>query len=164
MTNRKIKLTISNMVVMLALLAALVGVSWQQVGAQRGTPADECSAKVEKLADKDAARSDCQRNEKSEKRDHGMETIANLIGIDVDTLWGELKAGNSIADVAQANGVDAQTIIDALVAQKQAKIDELLAAGEISAEKAAAWQAKLVEGVTSFVNDTYEDKGDGRKE
>ena len=164
MINKKAKLSVTNMVVMLALIAALVGVSCQQVGAQRATPPEECSAKVDKLADKDDVRSDCVRDEKSEEDDDGMETLAALIGIDGRRLWAEIKAGNSIASVAQANGVEPQTIIDALVAEVQAEIDAAVAAGRISPEEAAQKSAGLVEHFTHFLNDTANAlKKDGKR-
>ena len=91
-----------------------------------------------------------------------METAANLIGIDGRTLWGEVKAGKSIAKVAQANGVEPQTIIDALVAEVQAEIDAGVAAGRISSEEAAQKSAGLEERFTFIVNATFE--SDRRKE
>ena len=85
-----------------------------------------------------------------------LESIANLIGIDLRTLWGELKAGKSIAEVAQANGVDPQTIIDALVAEVQTGIDAKVATGDISAEEAAEWSAGIEQRITNYVNGTSE--------
>ncbi len=32
-----------------------------------------------------------------------FETVANLIGIDIKTLWAEIKSGKSIAEIAEAN-------------------------------------------------------------
>lgn len=45
-----------------------------------------------------------------------LATAASAIGITEDALKAELEAGKSIADVAKANGVDVQKVIDALVA------------------------------------------------
>lgn len=46
--------------------------------------------------------------------------VADLIGIEADALREELAAGSSIADVAEANGVDVQVVIDGLVADAEA--------------------------------------------
>jgi hypothetical protein len=44
------------------------------------------------------------------------EVIAEAIGIDVAELSDELRSGSTIADIAEAHGVDPQAVIDALVA------------------------------------------------
>jgi len=90
------------------------------------------------------------------KRSNPFETVATTIGIDMTTLKTELGAGKSIATIAQENGVAAQTVIDALVAKSQTRIDKSVAAGKVSAEDAAAWQAKISERATNFVNNTGE--------
>jgi len=46
-----------------------------------------------------------------------LETAATVIGVTADDLKAALQSGQSIADVATANGVDPQTVIDALVAE-----------------------------------------------
>ena len=44
------------------------------------------------------------------------EVIAEAIGIDVETLREELRSGATVAEIAEANGVDPQVVVDALVA------------------------------------------------
>lgn len=46
-----------------------------------------------------------------------VDTAASVIGVTADELKTALQNGESIADVATANGVDPQTVIDALVAE-----------------------------------------------
>lgn len=79
---------------------------------------------------------------------------AETIGIDEDTLWNELDAGNSLADIATANGVEPQALIDALVVEENAFIDELLADGEISEAEAEEWRMYVIEDFTYLVNET----------
>lgn len=50
-----------------------------------------------------------------------LATAASVIGITEDELKAELEAGKSIADVAKANDVDVQKVIDALVALHNTK-------------------------------------------
>lgn len=57
-----------------------------------------------------------------------LETVAEVIGISVDELRAALADGQSIAEVAEANGVDRQAVIDALVAEAMARLDEVEAA------------------------------------
>ena len=42
--------------------------------------------------------------------------VAEAIGIDVETLQEELRNGSTVAEIAEANGVDPQAVVDALVA------------------------------------------------
>ena len=49
--------------------------------------------------------------------------LADLLGIDRETLLSELESGKSVADIAEENGVDVQTVIDALVADAESHVD-----------------------------------------
>lgn len=63
---------------------------------------------------------------------HGGEvlaTAAEVIGVSVDDLRTALRDGQTLADVAQANGVDPQAVIDALVAQAEARITTMVNEG-----------------------------------
>ena len=57
-----------------------------------------------------------------------LETVAEVIGVSVDELRAALVDGRSIAEVAEANGVDRQAVVDALVEEATARLDELEAA------------------------------------
>jgi hypothetical protein len=50
------------------------------------------------------------------------EELAALLGIDVDTLASELRAGKSLAALAVEHGVDVQTVIDLLVADAEERM------------------------------------------
>ncbi len=59
-------------------------------------------------------------------RDHrgeGLTVAAKALGISEADLRTALEGGKSIADVAKAQGVDLQTVIDALVADGNARLD-----------------------------------------
>ena len=89
--------------------------------------------------------------------DDYFETIATAIGIDIDTLFDEMDSGKSLAEIATANGVDPQVVIDALVADEMAFIDELEQSGEISAEEAAEWRDETAGFIAFEVNNAYPD-------
>ena len=72
-----------------------------------------------------------------EEYDDGSAELATVLGISEEQLWDELDAGKSYAEIAQANGVDVQKVIDTLVAAEAKFIDEMVTAGEITAEEAA---------------------------
>lgn len=72
-----------------------------------------------------------------------LHVAASSIGIDVKDLVQELRSGKTIAQVAQAHNVDPQKVIDALVSAGNKKIDELVAAGTLDADRAAKLKDKL---------------------
>ncbi|HEX6310269.1 MAG TPA: hypothetical protein VF152_01430 [Acidimicrobiia bacterium] len=81
-----------------------------------------------------------------------LEVAAGAIGIEVDALREALEGGQTMAQVAEANGVDVQTVVDALVADISARIDEGVAEGRLTQEEADAKKAELQERVTARVN------------
>ena len=59
---------------------------------------------------------------------------AEILGVDLRTLLGELKSGKSITQVAQEHGKTKQQVKDAVIAKVTAKLDAEVAAGHITAE------------------------------
>lgn len=53
-----------------------------------------------------------------------LDTAAETIGIEVDALRAALDEGQTIAEVAEANGVDPQTVIDAMVDASDERLAE----------------------------------------
>jgi hypothetical protein len=53
-----------------------------------------------------------------------VDTAASVIGVTAEELKAALQNGSSIAEVATANGVDPQTVIDALVADATANLTQ----------------------------------------
>ena len=82
----------------------------------------------------------------------GLDAAADAIGITEDDLRAALQDGDTIADVATANDVEVQTVIDALVADATAHIDEEVAEGDLTEEEAAERKADLEERITALVN------------
>jgi len=84
-----------------------------------------------------------------------IEMLTNLLGVSADELAEARQSGQSLADVAAAQGVDVQVVIDALVADKTARIEARIAEGNLSdaaAERAAEKLANVEERVTARVN------------
>jgi hypothetical protein len=85
-------------------------------------------------------------------RGRHLEAAATAIGIEVDALREALRNDQTVAEVAEANGVDPQTVVDALVADVSARIDEKVAEGELTQEEADEKKAELPERMTALVN------------
>jgi hypothetical protein len=83
---------------------------------------------------------------------HGPDNavVAEALGTDRETLRTELQAGQSIADIAEANGVDIQTVIDALIADAESHIDLAVDHG-LDEEQAAERLAKITERIEAGV-------------
>ena len=81
-----------------------------------------------------------------------LDSAATAIGITAEELRAELEAGKSIADVAKARNVSVDVVIDALVADMKAHLDEEVASGEHTQEEAAAKLAEFETRVTEMVN------------
>ena len=81
-------------------------------------------------------------------------TAADAIGIERADLVAAIRDGQTVADVAQAHNVDPQTVVDALVTNANAKIDEALANGRIDQARADEMKANAATRADKFVNDT----------
>jgi len=83
-----------------------------------------------------------------------LRTAAEAIGIEPRDLAGQIRDGATVADVATANGVDPEAVVDALVAAGTARVEEALAEGRIDEERAAELTAALPERASHFVHET----------
>ena len=85
-----------------------------------------------------------------------LDVAAETIGIEESALLDAIGDGETIAEVAIANGIDAAVVIDALVAADQVKLDEQVADGSITAEVADEKAAEALDRITGIVNGTIE--------
>ena len=78
---------------------------------------------------------------------------AETIGIEVDSLFEriELNGGQTIAAIAEEQGVAAQDVVDAVVASETELIDAMVTAGLLDAEDAQAWKQDVAEEMTRLV-------------
>lgn len=85
-------------------------------------------------------------------RKEGLSIAATTIGITVQELRTELKSGKTIAQVAAAHNVTATKVIDAMVAAAEARIDQAVTAGRLTADAAAALKTKVAGEIADRVN------------
>ena len=90
-----------------------------------------------------------------------LDTAAEAIGISAADLRTALQDGSTIAEVATANGVEVQTVVDALVAEATARIDAAVEDGRLDEERAAEIKAELPDRITARVNGEDPGPGDG---
>ena len=89
-----------------------------------------------------------------------LDEAATAIGVEPDELRDDLRDGQTIAEVAEANDVETQTVIDAMVAAATARIEEAVDDGRITAEAGTERLADVTERITTFVNEGFPAKAD----
>jgi len=90
------------------------------------TTADEREANLSERA-ADLVNGELERNtHRHPRRAAAIRTAAEVIGIDADDLRAALRDGQTIAQVAEANDVDPQDVIDALVARSTERITKVV--------------------------------------
>lgn len=85
-----------------------------------------------------------------------LESAADAIGITFDELRAELQSGDSIADVAGEQGVTLDAVKAAITAGPEAKLDEAVANGRITQERADKALARLTEDLDEILDRSKE--------
>jgi uncharacterized protein YidB (DUF937 family) len=100
------------------------------------------------------------------RKGHGpaLETLGEILGLTTDEIKEGFAAGQSIADMATAQGVDVDSVVDQLVAEAMERVDAAVEAGKIDAERAAEISEGLEEKISDRVNaDPSERPGRGER-
>ena len=82
-----------------------------------------------------------------------LTTAAATIGIPADDLRDALRDGQTLAEVAAANDVEPQAVIDALVAEAAERLDDAVADGRLDQDDADERRQGLTERITEAVNE-----------
>lgn len=88
----------------------------------------------------------------------GLDSAAEAIGIETDELREGVQSGLTIAQIAQLNGVSAQSVIDVMVEDRAQHLEEEVAAGELTEAEAAEKLEGSVERITTMVNEGHPDR------
>ena len=88
-----------------------------------------------------------------------FDVIAETIGIDIEELRAALEGGTTIADVAAANGVAADTVVAGLVNEMETRLDEAVAEGHLTEEEAAEKLAGAADRAQALVDGELPDGG-----
>ena len=83
------------------------------------------------------------------------DSLAKALGITTKELETDLGKGQSIADIAKAKNVDLNKVIDALVADANAKIDQAQKDGHLSKDAATKAKDGIKSAITGFVNNGF---------
>ncbi|MZP29789.1 hypothetical protein GTO91_08730 [Heliobacterium undosum] len=88
----------------------------------------------------------------------GFQGVAAIIGIDEAALKTELQSGKTLAEIAQAKGIAKEDLIAKMVAAAQARLDEAVAGGRLSAEEAAQKKETMKQQIEAAVDKKHTDK------
>jgi hypothetical protein len=93
---------------------------------------------------------------------HGIisETVTELLGIDEDALREALADGQTLAEVAEEQGVSRDELVGALVAEAETRIDERVTDGDIEADEATELKENIAERIDELVDGEIGDRGD----
>jgi hypothetical protein len=92
------------------------------------------------------------REHRQEIRKEIAQTSADTIGIPVDELKADYKAGQSISEIATAHGVDPQTVADALVAKATDTLNQAVTDGKLSQERADKAEGRVPDLATRVID------------
>lgn len=81
-----------------------------------------------------------------------IDILADLTGLSVEDIQAERAEGNSISDIAEANGVSTDTVVSEALAARKAILDAKVADGSITQEQADLAYERMTERVTERVS------------
>jgi hypothetical protein len=84
-----------------------------------------------------------------------MSTVAEELGLTPAELVTELQAGKSVADVAAEKNVAVDTIVDAVLASRTARLNDLVAKGQLAQEEVDNRLANLRVDVIDWLNQSW---------
>lgn len=83
-----------------------------------------------------------------------VDVLAGLTGQSVADIQAKRADGQSISDIAQAEGVDSATVVEKALAARKAILDERVAAGTLTQAQADAAYAQMADRLSERVNST----------
>ena len=138
-------------------LAAAVGVAAVTVisaGSDRGGP-DVVGQRMSEGEDQ-GEDGDCEGGKGHGKHGARLAELAALVGTDVDGLKSALGDGETLAEIAESNGVEAQTVIDAMVERVNERIDAAVEAGKLTSDEADAKRSEAAARIEEVVNNGFD--------
>jgi hypothetical protein len=91
-----------------------------------------------------------------------LDAAAKALGTTTDELRTQLESGKALAQVAKDKGVDPQKVIDAIVADENAEIDQAVKDGKLTQAQADEMKSHVTERVTNMVDNGPPAGGPGR--
>lgn len=90
----------------------------------------------------------------------GLATVMSVLDVTLDELKAAREAGTTLAELAEQQGVEVSTLIDALVAEAEEHLAEHVADGDLTQEQADERLAEIEQRITDRVNGVKPAEGD----
>jgi len=84
------------------------------------------------------------------------EDLQKLLNLSTEELQEQIKAGKSLKEIAEAQSVDVEDVIDLLTKQHEERLAEMVSTGKLTQEQADKQSEKLNEKITSMVENTFQ--------
>ncbi len=102
----------------------------------------------------DTTTSDAPDQARGQERGMRLETVASAIGITTAELRQQIADGLTIAEIATANGVTADTVAEAVLADMQSHLAEEVTEGDLTQEQADLRLANSDQAIADLLNGT----------
>lgn len=96
------------------------------------------------------------RDRRSPRGPRGAGEIAEILGLEGSEMREALRNGSSIAELAEAQGIDSADVVDAIVARAEERLDTAVENGRIDATQAAEMLTQAAERAEDLVNGEIE--------
>jgi hypothetical protein len=137
----------------LALLGGTVAFAVSDAGAS--TPTTTAPAATAKPATSPTGDGQWLKEHRALLRRAGLRASAKVIGITPQALRADLKAGQTVAQVANAKGISTPTLVGDLTHDVDARIQKAVTNGKITQAEATTIEAKVPAAVTKAVNHQF---------
>jgi len=84
-----------------------------------------------------------------------VDATASATGLSTEDVLAELEAGKTFAEIAQAQGVSSEAIVDEFVAERAAALEQAVNDGRITQEQADAMIEEMTEHVTEHMTEPW---------
>lgn len=89
------------------------------------------------------------------KHKGGGEAIAQILGMDAQSLGQELKSGKTLAQIAADKGIDTDTLKQKLQSNLNDRLDKAVANGKLTAEKAEQIKTQEADKLDKKINEPW---------
>ncbi len=138
-------------------LAAAIGVAAVSVISARSSDGGQRHVGgASSEGEEESKRGDCEGRKGHRALGASVSELAELVGTDVDGLKDALADGQTLAAIAAANGVEAQTVIDAMVERVNGRIDAAVEAGKLTSDEADAKRSEAATRIEDVVNNGFD--------
>lgn len=89
----------------------------------------------------------------------GLEAVADALGLPEDEVVDALKGGKTVAELAEEQGVELDAVVDAVLAEAEARLDEAVENGRLTEDQASGILDRLGDELPRRFEEPWEPRG-----